>query len=161
MILGPVFLPFSRSFLRSVLCLRATKWLQQPQIFHCIQGRKKMKVEAIVIAVFLCVLSEKHPRPSLSLWSCLSGIQHLCTLASSTHCHPHYCCSHTPRICLLLDPTVRVWGSQGHAHSENTTPGKGRQQREWQKWTFAGKNFQSACSYLKECPAQSFLGKKK
>ena len=74
--------------------------------------------------------SHASPRPSLPLWSCLSGIQHLCRLASSTHCHPHYCRSHTPWICLLLDPTVRVWGSQGHPHSENTTLGKGRQQRE-------------------------------
>ena len=75
--LGPVFLPFSRSFLRSVLCLRATKWLQQPQIFHCIQGRKKMKVEAIVIAVFLCVLSEKQnllwtPISTYALWDRVS-----------------------------------------------------------------------------------------
>lgn len=47
-------------------------------------------------------------------------------------------------------PTVRIppWGRAGTKENR-------------QKWTFAGKDFQSACSYLKECPAQSIFGEKK
>ena len=105
--------------------------------------------------------SHASPSPSLSLWSCFSGIQHLCRLASSTHCHPHYRSSHTPWICLLLDPTVRVLGSQAHPHSEDTTLGKGRQQREQTEVNFWREELSKCLLIPERMSSSEFFGEKK
>lgn len=89
------------------------------------------------------------------------SLLHISRLAASTHCHPYSCSSHCAQSPFFVWSNCEGLRPQVHVHSENTTlEEKDRQQKKRQQWIFAGKNFQSACSYPEECEPQSFWGKK-